>query len=145
MEQQLPIALQTALYAGSTAVVILAAGAMALLLRMRGRIERTVQAVEELKAELTPLARETRVVVRNLRELTGSVQRRWSELEGIIDTARGWSLLADRWVERVGCLVEPPVLAANHRLRVLRKGLEAFVRAWSNPTQASNGKRGSDE
>jgi uncharacterized protein YoxC len=129
MEQQLPTALQAALYVGSVAIIVLVAVLVVLLLQFRRQIERVVRAVEDLKAEVNPLAQETRVVVERLRDLSGRVQRRWMEVEGIIDRARTWSQRAYHLVEGIGSVVEPPILAASRNIHILRKGMETFVGA----------------
>ena len=135
MELQLPTTLQAALYAGSIAIIVLVAVLTVLLLQFRRQIERVVRAVEVLKAEVTPLAQETRVVVERLRELSGRVQGQWVEVERIIDTARTWSQRANHLVEGIGSVVEPPILGASRKIHIFRKGLETFVRAFSNRKQ----------
>jgi len=132
MEQQLPAALQVALYVGSAAIIALATVLMVLLFQFRRQIERVVRAVEELKDEVNPLARETRVVMERLGDLSGRVRGQWMEVEGIIDTARIWSQRVNHWVEGIGSIVEPPILAASRNVYILRKGLETFVRVLSN-------------
>jgi uncharacterized protein YoxC len=108
METHIPAALQTALYVGSVAVTVLVVAMIALLLQVRGQLERVVRSVEELKAEMTPLARDTRVVVGDLRELSGRVRERWMEVEGIIDTARSWSQRASQlWKSGVSWWTRP--------------------------------------
>jgi len=135
MEQQLPTALQAALYVGSVAIIVLVTVLIVLLLQFRRQIERIVRAVEDLKSEVTPLAQETRVVVENLRELSGRVQEQWKEVEKIIDTARIWSQRANHLVEGIGSVVEPPIFAASRNIQILRAGLATFVRALSNRKQ----------
>jgi len=129
MEQQLPMAVQSFLYAGSIAILVLPAILIVLLLQLRSQAERVVRAIEELKAEVSPLARETRVMVEGLRELSGRVQGQWAEVERIVDTARSWSERANHLVQEVGSMVEPPLLAASRNVRTLRNGFGAFVRA----------------
>jgi hypothetical protein len=76
MEQQLPMALQGALYAASAAIVVIAAVVVHVWLRVRKQLDRVVTAVEHVEAELIPLAREARVAVDRLRgisETTASV------------------------------------------------------------------------
>jgi hypothetical protein len=63
MAQQFPIALQVALYAACCAIVVFVAVFAHVLLRLKTQLDRTVTAVEHLEAQLTPLAREARVVV----------------------------------------------------------------------------------
>jgi uncharacterized protein DUF948 len=140
MEQQLPTALQTALYVGSFAIVALTSVLIVLLLQLGRQIERFVRTVEELKAELGPLARETRVVVEGLRELSGRVQGQWMEVERIIDTARTWSERANHLVEEIGSVVEPPIFAMSRKIQIFRKGLETFVRALSQRNQTHQRK-----
>jgi len=132
MEQQLPAALQAALYVGSAAIVVLAAALMVLLLQFRRQIECVVRAVEELKAEMTPLAQETRIVVEQLHDLTRRVQWRWREVESVIDTALAWSQRANHLVEGIGSVVEPPIFAMSRNIQILRIGLATFVRALLN-------------
>jgi uncharacterized protein YoxC len=132
MELQIPTALQTALYAGSVAVTVLAVAAVVLLVKLRVRLEAVAQAVEELKTEVIPLTQETRVLVASLRDLSERAREKWTEVEGIIDTARRWSQRANLLVAGVGSVVEPPILAANRRILILMKGLETFFRALSH-------------
>lgn len=127
MEQQLPLALQVALYVASLAIVFSVLVVVGMLFRFRKQLERIVVAVEELEAEMQPLAKETRVVVKRLHDLSGRAQEQWMEVEGIIGTARHWSERANHLVEEVGAAVEPPIFAATRGIRLLGKGLEAFV------------------
>lgn len=127
MALYLPITLQVALYVASLAIVAFVALLVGALLQFRKQLERGVAAFEELRAEIKPLAQETRVVMDRLRDLTGRAQEQWTEVEGIVDTARHWSERANRVVEEVGDAVEPPILAATRSIRVLRSGLETFV------------------
>ena len=129
MEQQFPIALQALLYVGSVAIIVLAAVRIVLMYQFRSQVERVVRAVEELKAEVNPLAREMRVMVEGFRELSAGVQEQWSEVERIVDTARSWSERANHLVQEVGSMVESPLLAASRNVRTLRNGFGAFVRA----------------
>ena len=132
MEQQLPMALQVVLYAASLAIVASVLVLVLVLLRFRKQVERLVGAVEDLKAEMTPLGQETRVVVKSLGALSGRAQEQWMEVEGIIDTARHWSERANHLVEEIGAAVEPPVLAATRGIRRLRRGIEMFVHVLLN-------------
>ena len=133
MEQQLPMALQVALYTGSVATVVLATVLIALLFQFRRQIERVVRAVEELKAEVNPLVRETRVVMEGLRDLSGRMQERWMEMERVMDTAKTWSKRVNHLVAGIGSMVQLPILAASLNVTLLRKGLETFVRVLFNP------------
>ena len=114
MTQQFPIALQVALYAASCAIIVLVAVFAHVLLRLKGQLDRTVTAVEHLEAELTPLAREARVVVDRLSDLSGRVER----VAGI-----------------AGGLLLPPVKAFNRTAQLLQTGATTFLRALWNGRQ----------
>jgi len=135
MEQQLPMALQIALYAGSVAIIVLTAFLIVVLLQFRKQVERVVRTVEEVKSELHPLVQETRVVMEKLRDLSGRMNERWMEVEQVIESARTWSQRVNHLVEGIGSVVLPSVVAASLNVLFLRKGLETFVRALLTPKQ----------
>ena len=108
MEQHFPLALEVALFAASAALVVLAAVIVRVMLRLERQCDRVMFAVERFEAELTPLARDTRVTVDRLSELTGTAQR-------AADVA--------------GDLLLPPVRALNHAAQLLRVGATAFLGA----------------
>lgn len=134
MNQQIPMALQAALYVGSISITLLVAVLIVQLLRFRRQTERVVRAVEELKAEVDPLVQETRIVVESLKDLSARAQRQWIEVEEIIDTAQNWTQRVNHLVEGIGSVM-PPIAAAILNIRILRKGLKTFVRALSNRRQ----------
>ena len=135
MEQQIPMALQVALYAGSIAIIVLTTILIVVLLQIRQQVERVVRTVEELKSELGPLVQETRVVMERLRDLSGRVQDQWMEVERVMESARTWSHRVNRLMEGIGFLVLPAVLVASLNVQLLRKGLGTFVRALFTPKQ----------
>ena len=114
MDANLPVALQIALYLTALSIIAFVAIALPLLFRLQRRIDRMAAAVDEMRAETVPLARETRELVDDLRGLSGR---------------------ANRLVDEVGSVVEPPLLASSLGFRLIRTGVKTFVRAlW-------NGKR----
>jgi hypothetical protein len=135
MERQLPVALQAALYVASLAIVVSVPILVGTLLRFRKQLERVVGAVEELGAEMKPLAQEARLVVDGLRDLSGRAQEQWTEVEGIIDTARHWTERADHLMDEIGSAVGPPIFAATHGIRLLRRGLGVFAQVLLNRNQ----------
>jgi hypothetical protein len=108
MEQQFPVALQVALYCASGALIVLAAVLVRVMLRFEKQCDRILISVERVEAELTPLAREARVAVDRLSDLSGSAQRA---------------------VEVAGRLLLPPVRAFNRATKVLRTGATVFLQA----------------
>jgi uncharacterized protein YoxC len=135
MEQQIPMALQVALYAASIAIIVLTTILIVVLLQFRKQVERVARTVEELKSELNPLVQETRVVMERLRDLSGRVHERWMEVERVMESARTWSQRVNHLVEGIGSVVLPSVVAASLNVLFLRKGLETFARALLTPKQ----------
>lgn len=135
MELHLPMALQVALYAASAAIVLLVVVLTVVLLQLRGKIERVVRVVEEIKADVNPLVRDTRVVMETIRDLSGRVHGQWMEVEKVIDAARTWSQRVSHLMDRVGTMVETPIFAASNKFHLLRTGLQTFVRILANGTQ----------
>ena len=140
MEQQLPVALQVALYAASIAMVAFVAILVGMLLHFRKQLERLVGSVEELSGEWKPLAREARGVVKRLGDLSGRAEEQWNEVEGIIETARRWSQRANHLAEEIGAVVEPPILAATRGLGLLRTGIGILVQRLRNRNQLQQQK-----
>lgn len=117
MDTSLPVGLQIALYLVAAAILAFVAVAIPVLLRLGRQMDAVVGAIEELRAETKPLARETRELVASLRGLAGQ---------------------ADRIAGRVGSVVGPPLAASSLGMRVVRTGVTTFVRTlW-------NGRRGSE-
>jgi hypothetical protein len=101
-------ALLVVLYAAGAAIIALAIVLMNVLLSLRKQLDRVVVALEHAEAEITPLAREARIVVYRLGNLTDQTQR---------------------IVEGAGSVVMPPVIAARRAIDIVRAGASAFVSA----------------
>lgn len=127
MQQELPLALQVALYASAGAILVSAVVVIFAMFQLRRKFERLVESVEEFKAELVPLTQEARVVVKRLGDLSGRAQRQWSDVEIIVANARRWSGRADVLVSEIGAIVEPPIAVAAYGARRLRGALNALV------------------
>jgi hypothetical protein len=119
MEQQSALALQVALYTISVAAVVLAVVLVHVLLRFKAQLDRFVTAAEHLEAELTPLARESRVVVDRVRDLSERAQEQLAAAGAVS-----------------GALLAPARLV-NRSAQLLRTGATAFLLSlWKGPRQA---------
>jgi hypothetical protein len=106
MEQPISVALQVALFSASAAVIVLSVVLVRVVLRLERQCLRVTTAVERVEAELTPLARDARVTMGQLGELSGSAQR-------AADVA--------------GDLLLPPVRAFAQAAALLRAGIAGFL------------------
>jgi len=115
------MALQVALYTASGSSILFAAILIHVLLQFGKQLNRVVAAVERLEAEVTPLARETRAVVDQVRDISEGAQR-------VAGIASG--------------LVLPSLSAFNRTSVVFRTGITAFLRAlWSGPRHPEQNAR----
>lgn len=119
MESSIPLPLQAALYVASVAIVVWTAVLVGVSFRLLAKLERIVEAVEQLNLEMKPLAQETRDAVKSVHEL---------------------SERAHHWVGEVGSAVEPPLFAATRTLRILRSGVETFMRVLLDRNQRQQEK-----
>ena len=124
MEQSLPTSLLVALYAASIAVIALAAVTVFVLLRFKRQLDRVVTMVERVEAEIVPLARETRLAMDRVRDVSERVHRQWLALERVFGTVRRFTGAAG------GALLAP---------NLARVGAATFLRAlWTGRRGASH-------
>ena len=120
------LALQVALYTFAVVAVLIAFVLVHVLLRVRAQLDRFVTAAERLETELTPLARDTRVAVDRVRDLSERAQGQLAAVEAV-----GSSLLA-------------PARVMNGAIQLVRTGVTAFlISLWQSRRQAPHGTRAS--
>ena len=125
MDQHLSTSLQVALYAASIAVIVLAAVTVYVLVRFKRQLDRVVTMVERVEAELVPLARDTRLAVDKVRDVSEHAQR-------IVETVRRVTGLAS------GALLAP-MLVSNRAGNLARVGATTFLRTlWTGRRPASH-------
>jgi len=124
--------LQIALFLASVAVVIFVACCIPALLQFRKHAARMTQSLGELKAEVSLLIQDSRRLLHNVNELSMRVSRQCDDVECVIQTVRGWTERADRVVEEVGTVLEPPILTAARNAQIFRKGITKFFETFLN-------------
>jgi uncharacterized protein YoxC len=126
--------LQIALFLASVAVVIFVACCIPAMLHLRKHAAKMAQTLEELRAEISRLVQDGHKLMHNVNELSTRVHRQCDEIERVIQTVRGWTERADRVVEEVGSVLEPPILTAARNAHILRKGIAKFFETFLNRT-----------
>lgn len=122
-------ALQVALFAASVAVVLLVVCAIPLAVLVLRRVDRLIHIVEELRTNAEVTMHDGRELMWQVNELSKRVTRQMDEVDQIVCIARQWTERADRLVDGVGSIVEPPVMALAQGSRLARVGLTAFLKA----------------
>ena len=102
--------LQITLFFASVAVVIFVAYCILVMLQLRKQAERITQTLAELKAEVSPLIRDSRTVLYSINELSQRAHEQCDDIEQVIKTVRSWTERVDHVVEEVGAVLEPPIL-----------------------------------
>jgi uncharacterized protein YoxC len=126
--------LQIALFLASVAVVIFVACCIPAMLQLRKHAASMTQTLGELKAEVSLLVHDAHKLLHNVNELSARVHRQCDEVEHVIQTVRGWTERADRVVEEVGTVLEPPILTAVRNANIFRKGIAKFFETFLNRT-----------
>jgi uncharacterized protein YoxC len=124
--------LQIALFLASVAVVIFVACCIPAVLQLRKSAARITQTLEELKAEVSLLVQDSRTLLHNVNELSTRAHQQCDDVERVIQTVRGWTERANRVVEEVGTVLEPPILTAVRNANILRKGIAKFLEMFLN-------------
>jgi uncharacterized protein YoxC len=124
--------LQIALFLASIAVVIFVACCIPAMLQVRKHVARMACTLEDLKTEISMLVQDGRKVMHNVNELSTRAHRQCDDVERVIQTVRGWAERADRVVEEVGTVLEPPIFTAARSAQIFRKGIAKFFETFLN-------------
>ena len=123
------MAVQIVVLAAALAVMVSVAIIVPLVFMAWRRLERLAQIVEELRTDVQVIAHDGRELMWNIGELSKRVTRQMDDVEAIVCTAWLWTLRADRLVNEVGSIIEPPVSAVAQGASLARVGVKAFLKA----------------
>src|SRR5579859_3050548 len=126
------VPLQIALFLASVAVVIFVAYCIPAIIQLRKHAAQMAQTLEELKAEVSLLVRDSREMVHSVNELSTRAHRQWDDVDRVIQTVRVWTERVDRVVEGVGSVLEPPILKVARNALIFRKGIAKFLETFLN-------------
>jgi uncharacterized protein YoxC len=121
-------ALQVVLILAAAAFLVLMVVLTQLAVEARKRIASLARSADEVRLRLDDVLRDSNELIRNLNVMTCHLQGELDEVDRLVQTARLWTNRADRLVDEVGSVVEPPVQAVARTNRVLRAGLGAFIK-----------------
>ena len=126
----MPIEIYIAVLAVCTSIVLFTALFIVAAVYLNMRADAIQRSVSQLQGELSGLIQESREAVKELRLVVGRAAQPLDDLGAIAPTARGWTQRADRVIDAVGTVAEPPlfflsdkVKAAGAFVRGLRQGL----------------------
>ena len=129
---QMSAALQAALFLASAAIAVFVAFCIPAVLQLRKHAARITQTLEELKAEVSVLVKDSHTVLRSINELSARAHQQCDNVEHVVQAVRGWTDRVDRVVEEVGSVLEPPILTAARNAQIFRKGIAKFFETFLN-------------
>lgn len=121
--------LQWALGLASVAIMVLAVCLIPLAIQIGRRMEGLARSGAEIKDSLDLLLRDSRDLVQNVNALSRRAQVQMDEMDVVMKTVRGWTVRADRLVEGIGSVIEPPIFSLAALSNLARAGAGAFVQS----------------
>ena len=142
---QISAVLQAALFLASVAVIVLVACLIPFAFQARWQLQKLVLTAEQLKANLDGLVHDSGELVRNLDSLATRAGQQLDEVNQVVRTVHQWIQRADRLVNGVGAVIEPPVFSLSRKLSLFSVGASAFIRTLlrrnhHNPTHTQTSK-----
>ena len=129
------VALQIALFLASLAIIALAACVIGFAVVARRQLAQLVSSAEQMKADVQALLQDSRELVRNVNDMAKRASEQMDDVSEIVQTVQQWTARADRIVEGVGSVIEPPIFSLVRHASLLRTGVGAFVGALFHSNQ----------
>ena len=128
--------LQVVLILALIAFVVLVGCVIPVVLHARRQIERAVRSVEQLSADTQMLVQDSREMVRSVNELSRQASQQAAEVGQVVQTVRQWTERADRFVNQVGSVIEPPMSSFLQGMNLLRTGASVYMRTLAHRRQS---------
>ncbi len=133
----MPPSLQWALFSASLAIIVLAACLIPLAILACRRLSGLARAGEEIKERLELLLQDSRELIQNVTVLSRRAQSQMDDVDIVMRTARAWTVRADRLVDGVGSVIEPPVFSLVSLSNLIRTGAGAFIQSLFHKNRAA--------
>ena len=137
-------ALQVALFVACITFIVLALCIIPVAFHLRRKLEQLVFTVGQLKDKLEALVEDSHTMVRNVTELSKRANQQLDDVSRVVQTARGWSDRADKLVNEIGSVVEPPVHSLLRNMNLLRTGVATFLQFLSHRNEHNQTTKESD-
>jgi uncharacterized protein YoxC len=128
--------LQAALFCASVAIVLLAACLIPMAILALRHIAGMARAGQEIKESLELLMRDSRELVQNVNELSKQAQAQMQDVDQVMQAVQSWTARADRLVDGVGAIIEPPIFSLASLSNLVRTGAGAFIQSLFHANRA---------
>jgi hypothetical protein len=129
----MPIEIYIAVLAACCSIVILTALSIVAAVYLKARADSMERSVSQLKGDLLELIRESRSVVEEVRQAAASISKPMEDIDHITHTARGWTDRADRLIDAVGAIAEPPIFLLSKNIKSVGGIVSGVLQMLSNP------------
>lgn len=113
----MPPEIYIAVLVACVSIILMNALFIAVAIYLKGRIDMIEKSVVQVQGETSAFIEEGRGLVRDLRAVTARVAKPMDDVEHITQTARAWATRADRLVDAVGTVAEPPLFFMSKNVR----------------------------
>lgn len=121
-------ALQVSLLVLILAFIGVAVALIQLLTALRRKLDETTRSLEDTRVQVDAILKDVRILVQNANGISGRLHLQMDELDRMLRLFRQWTERADRVVDGVGSVVEPPMQALVRTSGLIRAGLGAFFK-----------------
>jgi hypothetical protein len=136
---------QVALTLALLAIVVFLACVLPLAFRASRRVARLADAAERMRDDVQRLVQDSRELVRQATEVCIRTGEQLDDGRAVVQAGRRRTEKADRLVEGVGSVVEPPVFFAARTMNRCRAGLGAFLGALFRPRERNKSANRNNE
>src|SRR5947207_2082300 len=105
----MPTEIYIAVLVASFSILTMAVAFVVTAIHFKNRMNAMEKNVAQTTTELTALIQDTRVLVKEVQQVTSRVSKQLEDVEHITRTARGWTDRAERVINAVGAVAEPPL------------------------------------
>lgn len=129
----MPTEIYIAVLVACAALVILTVLSLVVAVYLARKLNGMVTSVAEAQRELRELIGESREGVKELRQSAARIAGPMEDIEHITRTARGWTDRADRLVDAVGVIAEPPIFFAARNIATAGRVVSGMLEVLFQP------------
>ena len=120
------LTMQIALTVASVAFIALVCCIIPVLCLTRRKLNGLLQSVDQLESKVEGLVDNSNDLIHSVNELSKQINQQMPKVSERLDTVHHWAARANRRVDEVGSVIEPPAFTIAHYANMIRKGASAF-------------------
>ena len=129
----MPIEIYIAVLLACVSLVIMVVAVVLAAFHFRARMDSMEKSISRATSDISVLIQESRGVVKEIQQVTARVSKPLEDLEYMAHTARGWTDRADRVVEAIGSVAEPPLFFFSKSIKTFGGILSGVLQTLLTP------------